>query len=159
MIKQTEHDGYYVDTNGIVYSILSGILKPLKPWYDTKKRYLYVGIHGVKHSVHRIVAETFLDNAECKPEVNHINSKTDDNRLENLEWCTRKENMQHAYDNGYSPIRNFRNCIVYKNDIQILKCKSVNEACRFLHNNYDAPYHQLNKHRVWKEFSIVKCND
>ena len=50
--------------------------------------------------VHRLIAETFLDNPNNKLEVNHINNKRDDNRIENLEWCTREENNQHAWTYG-----------------------------------------------------------
>lgn len=45
---------------------------------------------------HRLVALTFIPNPHDLPEINHINGDKKDNRVENLEWCTRRQNVQHA---------------------------------------------------------------
>lgn len=47
--------------------------------------------------VHRLIALHFIPNPKNKPQINHKNGVRDDNRLENLEWCTTSENGLHSY--------------------------------------------------------------
>lgn len=55
-------------------------------------------------SVHRIVADTFIQNPLWKPCVNHKNGIKTDNRIGNLEWCTYRENMVHSWRVGLSKV-------------------------------------------------------
>lgn len=66
-------------------------------YYRTLLRKRGKGYHQL---VHRLVCKAFVGNPNNSPEVNHINGIKNDNRAENLEWCTRSENEQHAYNNG-----------------------------------------------------------
>lgn len=78
--------------------------KPYKiKWGLDKQGYLKTNIFDYnknrkKVSQHRMLAMAFVPNTENKNTVNHINGAKDDNRLENLEWLTQKENDRHSRD-------------------------------------------------------------
>ncbi len=63
------------------------------------------GVQKLKY-VHTLITTAFLENPENKKFTNHKNSIRTDNRLENLEWCTAKENTKHMIENGRRPKKN-----------------------------------------------------
>jgi len=93
---------YMVNEKGDVLSRFTGkLLKPsLLPngYYHVNVRNSE-GKRGPK-AIHRIVAETFLEPADGKTHVNHIDSNKLNNSVENLEWCTNAENRAHSVSFG-----------------------------------------------------------
>lgn len=69
-----------------------------------KSGYLHVVLYeGGEHyyrSMHRLIAQTFIPNLNNLPEVNHKDGNKTNNCVENLEWCDRSYNVNHAYVTG-----------------------------------------------------------
>lgn len=94
-------------SNGYVDILYKG--RVLTAWLDGRKNYLMVTIRNKKYLVHRLVAEAFIDNSDNLAEVNHIDGNKANNCVDNLEWCTSKQNKTHAYKNGLYDTQKFRN--------------------------------------------------
>ena len=99
------YEGFEVSNLGRVKSLnyrRTGRAELLKPGKNTDG-YLSVVLwkNGKPKSclVHRLVAFAFLENPENKPEINHIDENKTNNRVDNLEWKTHKDNMNHGTRN------------------------------------------------------------
>lgn len=128
--------------------------------YDSKEGYLKCsgGFH-----IHRLVAETFIDNLDGKNQVNHIDGNKHNNERENLEWCTQSENQKHRYEKlghkGYwfgrkdyplsgrikhgNSVRGHKNpaakdrILILENGEEI-KCRTRFEIIYYIENNFNA---------------------
>ena len=103
------------------------------------------GIQKV-YGQHRLIASVFIPKSNNKNEVNHINGIKGDNRIENLEWCTRRENMIHAHQHGL-----FKTLDKFSKKVKD-KCTgetypSVKKAARQCGFRYSTLKNYLNGHR------------
>lgn len=102
---------YFIGSNGTVKNS-RGHEKAIKSESNGYKHIdLYAdGKRSIKR-VHRLVAEAFIPNPDNKPDVNHIDGNKLNNSVDNLEWVTKSENMQHAFRTGlnkYHPTSGMR---------------------------------------------------
>lgn len=101
-IRQFRNTQYEVSDDGRVFSTdykRTGKRGEIKPSQD-KDGYYQVNLHfegkSVCIKVHRMVAECFIDNPNNYPFINHKNEVKTDNRVKNLEWCTRNYNRNYG---------------------------------------------------------------
>lgn len=109
------YERYLVSNTGRVISTLRNKSRELKPQTDAMgyQHYrlypeepihgFYANKRGLKPKLykgHKLVLETFSPTLDTTLEVNHINADKKDNRLVNLEWVTRAQNIQHSWDLG-----------------------------------------------------------
>lgn len=99
------HPLYEVSNTGLVQSTAKGLGKLLKPrpqGRDTK--YLWVVLIGgpkpKAFSVHSLVAHHFIGPRTDGLEINHMDRNTFNNFVDNLEYVTPSQNVQHSYDTG-----------------------------------------------------------
>lgn len=136
--------------NGHCYINREKILSPQKNRYLTVR--LSNGDKIKQYTIHRLVAETFIPNPFNKPCVNHINGIKTDNRVNNLEWCSSKENTLHAYNNNLIQATTIKKKKAVLNNVQ----KAWNKTRKKV-NQYD-----LNNNLIyqWESISsILKVNN
>lgn len=96
---------YLVHRDGRIYRMCSKppfsweLMKPTL-WEKNPAAYYHLCIDGRTQAVHRIVAKCFCPNPNGYNEVNHIDGNKLNNAADNLEWCSRVENVRHAFRTG-----------------------------------------------------------
>ena len=140
-----EFEDYTVTSCGKVFSLKyrkQNIKKQLKP--VDRHGYLYVTLAGNHvRAIHRLVAQAFIPNTEDKPMVNHKNCKKGDNRVENLEWCSNKENIKHAINNGIKVGRPSETMVGELNSKAVLNKMLINRIIKDREKGYK--YKELKK--------------
>lgn len=90
-------ENYLVNENGEIKSKKKNkLLKPTKKSHGYCEVTLYQDGKPHYKRVHRLVAQTFIENPHNYPVVNHIDGDKTNNHVSNLEWCTVSENTYHA---------------------------------------------------------------
>ena len=89
------HPKYEISTQGNIRNKDTG--KLLKPILGNSNRYYRVSLDGKKCYVHRLVANSFLEQPYGASNIRHINGDRLDNSLENLEWI----GDSGGFDDGY----------------------------------------------------------
>lgn len=147
---------YEISTYGQVRSNHSGSPKILSQ-NTTKSGYwkisIRLGNYDTTHSTHRLIAKTFIPNPLNKPCINHKDGNKLNNYVDNLEWCTQKENIDHAISLGLLPAKKAKKKYVHKYVYKYkpkfkpyfrkpdeLQAEDVMSIRRMLENGFDAPF-------------------
>ena len=95
-IIETVEKGYFASPRGNIYNRHGGLMASAVDHCG----YRHTILNGKNRNIHRVIAETFIPNPNNLPCVNHKDGNKQNNRVDNLEWCTHSENTLHSFRTG-----------------------------------------------------------
>ena len=128
---------YFVSDYGVVFTKM---MHAMKPSINPKTGYCQVNLvkdrrYQMRY-VHRLVAESFVENINSFREVNHKDGNKQNNMASNLEWVSRSENILHAYRTG---LRSTKPIVAFTKSGECVRTfQSVKDATRFCGVSYNA---------------------
>ena len=131
----------------------------LKGRFDKDGYYtIYLSHKGkaIQYKIHRLVAIAFLEPIEGKELVNHINGIKNDNRLNNLEWCTNKENLTHAHNELYDESHIYYNSMICirEKDGEIVEFSSIRKAAISVNGSAPGIIYSMKRKAPYKGFNF-----
>lgn len=151
-----------VSTCGRVKNVNTNHLKKLS---QNERGYWVVDLEGAagvrkKARVHRLMAEAFLENTdpESKVEVNHKDGDTSNNSLDNLEWCTKQENMDHASDNRLFTVATIDHDKVHEICRALVRRKADGKSLKVLAQELGIPKTLIERISARKTWKRISCN-
>ena len=114
---------------------------------------LYKNNKKYKKLVHRLVAETYIENPLNLEQVDHIDNNKLNNSVENLQWITQRDNLLKSFK-VKSNVRNFKECELWNKDGFVKTFKSISECCRYCRDELDLSYSSMEKYRKCRDYII-----
>lgn len=171
-IPGTGH-AYSCDKEGNIYShyikgtggqIAEAPQRILKPYTGVNNNYLLVGLslngQCKNYLVHRLVAQTWLDNPNNYPEIDHKDNNIQNNNVDNLQWCNRQMNIdKQTVDKGsLNGLRSYTR-LYQENDELVGEFSSIREASIYASENFGCSISGMQKYHKSKGYYIVPEND
>lgn len=125
------------------------ILKQSSTTTGYKKVELCVNGTSKSFKVHRLVGMAFIPNNDNKPFINHIDGNPLNNRFDNLEWVTNRENIIHALETGLKKTFNIDKDILL--DMYVNKNMSIKQISKEFNVSYNCIERMLDKHNIKKK--------
>lgn len=105
----------------------------------TNRGYYQFNLGGEQIYIHQLLGELFISNPNNYKVINHINGIKTDNRVENLEWCTQRHNVNHYHKSDnvtLLPSGKFRSRCYHDKKTKHLGCFNSREEARNAYINY-----------------------
>ena len=112
-------------------------------WKDNKSKFFFI---------HRLVAKYFISNPENKPTINHIDGDKSNNHIDNLEWTTYRENMNHAIENRISACgeRNGRSKLNWTQIEEIRSSHLTSDELAAIYSVHKSTINRIKRKEGWK---------